>query len=153
MKAQRQEGEGLFSRGPTGSAWGEKQRHAPGTGTKARRHKGERHEGRDSRGWKPADVCEDAMSRQPSLRLGMRLIKGLREDDANAIAQALLHDTASVRIIFPTAKYKDLRTWAPHTDRAEIETAIKAAPPVKLRIRITVHTRERQRRRQFAHIH
>ena len=78
---------------------------------------------------------------------------GVGKSGAKAIAQLLLHDAASVRIIFPPAEYKDLREWAQHADRAEIETAIKAAPPVTLRINITVQTRERHRRRKCAHIH
>ena len=70
------------------------ERHALGTGTKARRHegtKGRRDEGRetDSRGWKPAEVSNKATCCQPSIRLGMRLIKGLREEEANAVIQAV----------------------------------------------------------------
>ncbi|MCH8344703.1 MAG: hypothetical protein IH983_12040 [Planctomycetes bacterium] len=78
---------------------------------------------------------------------------GVGKSGAKGIAQALLHDAASVQLIFPPAEYKDLRAWAQHADRAKIEAAIKAAPPVTLRINITVQTCERHRRRKCAHIH
>ena len=78
------------------------ERHAPGTGTKARRHEGGESSSREP---KASAWGKDA----PSLRLGMRLITGLRADEANAISQAVdrygsftsierLWRTSSVRI-------------------------------------------------------
>ena len=58
------------------------ERHAPGTGTKARRHEWIESFSREP---KASAWGKDA----PSFRLGMRLIKGLREDEANAICQAV----------------------------------------------------------------
>ena len=61
------------------------ERHAPGTGTppeKARRHEEIESFSREP---KASAWGKDA----PSLRLGMRLVKGLREDEANAISQAV----------------------------------------------------------------
>lgn len=46
---------------------------------------------------------------------------------AEKVAQALAGDAASVRIIYPPSDDKDLRAWAQHADRAEIETAIRKA--------------------------
>ena len=82
------------------------ERHAPGTGTppeQARRDEGTELFSREP---KASAWGKDA----PSLRLGMRLIKGLREDEANAISQAVdrygsftsierLWRTSSVRIV------------------------------------------------------
>ncbi len=80
-------------------------RHAPGTGTPPEQVR--RDEGGESSSREPKASAwgKDA----PSLRLGMRLVKGLREDEANAISQAVdrygsftsierLWRTSSVRI-------------------------------------------------------
>ena len=73
---------------------------------------------------------------------------------AAALASVLAAHAPIVRVISPPPGISDARDWKLHgATRDDILTAIKAAPPVKLRISTTVHTRERQRRRQFAHIH
>lgn len=56
---------------------------------------------------------------------------GVGKSGAKRIAQALLHDAASVQLMFPPAEYKDLRAWAQHADRAKIKTAIRAAEKVQ----------------------
>ena len=47
------------------------------------------------------------------------------------VAQALAGDAASMRIIYPPSDDKDMRAWAQHADRAEIETAIREADQVE----------------------
>ncbi len=51
---------------------------------------------------------------------------------ADKIAQAIVGDASSVKIIFPPACDKDLRDWAQHASRDEIETAIREADRVQL---------------------
>lgn len=73
---------------------------------------------------------------QPLLRDRHVVISG--ENDGGAgrlgadkIAQAIVGDAALVRIIYPPSDDKDLRDWAQHADRAEIETAIGEADQVQ----------------------
>ena len=73
---------------------------------------------------------------------------------AAALASVLAAHAPFVRVISPPPGICDAREWKLRGGtRHDVLIAIEAAQPVKLRISTTVHTRERQRRRQVAHIH